>query len=125
MAATNAFSCALMACPAASIFARGAVAFETALSFPNKLAGLLALSTYFATKDSIQFNPANQDLAIAIHHGTDDSVVPFSLSEVSSELLLSKGYSVEFKSYPMDHSVCREQIEDISQWFVNTLNLAS
>ncbi|PCJ30649.1 MAG: carboxylesterase [Gammaproteobacteria bacterium] len=103
----------------------GAVAFETALSFPNKLAGLLALSTYFATKDSIQFNPANQDLAIAIHHGTDDSVVPFSLSEVSSELLLSKGYSVEFKSYPMDHSVCREQIEDISQWFVNTLNLAS
>jgi len=101
----------------------GAVAFEVALSFPQKLAGLLALSTYFATKDSVEFNSANQSLPIAIHHGDYDPVVPITLSTVSSELLLAKGYPVELKTYRMEHSLCQEQIADISQWFVDTLQL--
>ncbi|OUR74599.1 carboxylesterase [Methylophaga sp. 41_12_T18] len=101
----------------------GAVAFETALAFPEKLAGLLALSTYFATKDSISYHPANQQLPIAIHHGSHDPIVPFSLGQQSTELLTAKGYSVEFKQYPMEHSVCAEQIDDIRQWFITTLNL--
>lgn len=99
----------------------GAVAFETALAFPQKLAGLLALSTYFATKDSISFDPANMNLPIAIHHGDADPIVPFSLATVSYELLKSKGYPVELKSYPMEHSVCRQQIADIRQWFMSVL----
>jgi len=101
----------------------GAVAFEAALAFPEKLAGLLALSTYFATKDSISYHPANQQLPIAIHHGSHDPIVPFSLGQQSTELLSSKGYPVEFKQYPMEHSVCAEQIDDIRQWFITTLNL--
>ncbi|PCH63016.1 MAG: carboxylesterase [Gammaproteobacteria bacterium] len=103
----------------------GAVAFDVALSFPQKLAGLLALSTYFATKDSIAYNSANQNLPIAIHHGDYDPVVPISLSSVSSELLTSKGYSVELKTYPMEHSLCQDQIADISQWFIDILQLGS
>jgi len=101
----------------------GAVAFETALSFPKPLAGLLALSTYFATKDSIEYSTENQDLPIAIHHGLQDPIVPFSLANVSSELLQSKGYNATLTSYDMEHSVCREQIADISQWFVDVLAL--
>ncbi|NQY26356.1 MAG: alpha/beta fold hydrolase [Piscirickettsiaceae bacterium] len=101
----------------------GAVAFEAALSFPKKLAGLLALSTYFATKDSVEFNPANQDLAIEIHHGDYDPIVPLSLGQLSFELLSAKGYPTALKRYPMEHSVCQQQIADISQWFVNTLQL--
>lgn len=101
----------------------GAVAFEAALSFPQKLAGLLALSTYFATKDSVEFNQVNHDLPIAIHHGDYDPVVPLSLSNVSYELLSSKGYPVELKTYPMEHSVCSQQISDISHWFITTLQL--
>ena len=38
----------------------GAVGFEAALSYPKPLAGLLALSTYFATADSIDIHPANR-----------------------------------------------------------------
>ena len=101
----------------------GAVAFEAALSFPKKLAGLLALSTYFATKDSVEFNPVNQDMPIEIHHGDYDPIVSLSLGQLSFELLSSKGYPTALKRYPMEHSVCQQQIADISQWFVDTLQL--
>jgi phospholipase/carboxylesterase len=101
----------------------GAVAFEAALSFPQKLAGLLALSTYFATKDTIEYHPKNQGLAIAIHHGENDSIVPIKLAEISSSLLLAKGYKVDLTRYPMEHSICREQISDISNWFSDVLQL--
>lgn len=101
----------------------GAVAFEAALTFPQKLAGLLALSTYFATKDTIEYHPANSALPIEIHHGEYDPIVPIRLGEASFELLSSKGYPVELKRYPMEHSVCRQQIADISQWFINILKL--
>lgn len=101
----------------------GAVAFESALSFPKKLGGLLALSTYFSTKDDIEYHSANQELPIAIHHGDYDPVVPIVLGNVSSELLTAKGYEVDLKTYPMEHSVCQQQIADISQWFIKTLDL--
>jgi len=101
----------------------GAVAFEAALAFPKKLAGLLALSTYFATKGSIIYNPANNQLPIAIHHGEYDPIVPIKLGQASFELLSEKGYPVELKTYPMEHSVCRQQIVDIRQWFIDVLDL--
>jgi phospholipase/carboxylesterase len=101
----------------------GAVAFETALAFPQKLAGLLALSTYFATKDTISFHPTNMNLPIAIHHGEHDSIVPLSLANISHQLLAEKNYPAILKTYPMEHSVCRQQIEDIRQWFLEVLNI--
>lgn len=101
----------------------GAVAFDVALSFPKRLAGLLALSSYFATKDSIEFSEANQEIPIEIHHGDYDSVVPVVLGNASYELLSSKGYPVNLKTYAMEHSVCAQQISDISQWFIDTLQL--
>ena len=101
----------------------GAVAFEAALAFPQQLAGLLALSTYFATKDTIVYHPTNQLLPIAIHHGEFDPIVPFRLATDSSEILIKKGYPVALKSYPMEHSVCRQQIADIRQWFIDVLKI--
>ncbi len=94
----------------------GAIAFEVALTYPKKLAGLLAMSTYFATRDTIQWNPVNQNIPIEIHHGSYDPVVPPALGLASSELLKSKGYSVELRNYPMEHAVCPQQIADISRW---------
>ncbi len=94
----------------------GAVALEAALSYDKKLAGLLLMSTYFATKDSIQYAPANSSIPVAIQHGNFDPVVPVQLSGVTEQLLKQKGYPVEVKTYPMEHSVCPEQIGDISDW---------
>lgn len=99
----------------------GAVAYQLALSSPKRLGGLMALSTYLATKDSIEFNPANQQLPIAVYHGSYDPVVPESLAQQAIAQLKDLDYPVEYHQYPMDHSVCLEQIQDISQWLQRVL----
>ncbi len=101
----------------------GAVALEAALSFPLKLAGLMALSTYFATKDTIDWHESNRDIPVLVCHGDFDPVVPFTLGEVTNKLLSDKNYSVDFKRYPMEHAVCPQQIIDISNWLKNILAL--
>jgi phospholipase/carboxylesterase len=92
----------------------GAVAYQTGLSHPLPLGGLIAMSTYFATSDSITLSPANRDLPIEIQHGLHDPVVPQALGIRAAEFLKERGYAVVFRTYPMDHSVCPRQINDIS-----------
>ena len=99
----------------------GAVAYEAALSYEKPLAGLLCLSTYLATKDSLQRHSANQDIPVQIFHGSLDPVVPVSLGEDAFAVLRDWGYSVEYGDYPMEHSVCLEEITDISTWLQKTL----
>lgn len=91
----------------------GAVAYQLSLSHPLPLGGLLALSTYFATSDSITLSEANRNLPIEIHHGVYDPVVPQALGIRAAEFLKDRGYSVDFRTYPMDHSVCPQQIGHI------------
>lgn len=92
----------------------GAVAYQVSLSHPRPLGGLIAMSTYLATSDSITLSTANQDLAIEIHHGIYDPVVPPSLGIRAAEFLKERNYTVEFRTYPMEHAVCPQQIEHIS-----------
>ncbi|RUO26850.1 carboxylesterase [Aliidiomarina minuta] len=99
----------------------GAVAYEAALSFDKKLAGVMALSTYLATKDSLQLSLAQQQTPILIHHGAMDPVVPQVLGEQARDWLEQRKYPVEFKTYPMQHQVCAEQIQDIGRWLSNVL----
>lgn len=99
----------------------GAVAYEAALSYEKPLAGLLCLSTYLATKDSLQRHAANQDIPVQIFHGSLDPVVPVSLGEDACEVLKTWGYAVEYGTYPIEHSVCLEEILDISAWLQKVL----
>ena len=92
----------------------GAVAYQVCLSHLQPLGGLIAMSTYFATSGSIELSPANQELSIEIQHGLYDPVVPPSLGIRAAEFLKERGYTVAFRTYPMDHSVCPQQIGDIS-----------
>ncbi|MAT52296.1 MAG: carboxylesterase [Porticoccaceae bacterium] len=92
----------------------GAVAYETALTFPLPLAGLLAMSTYFATADTVQPHPANVALPIHIMHGVSDPVVPETLGRRAVDQLRALGHSVEYSSYAMEHEVCVEQLKDIA-----------
>ena len=100
----------------------GAVALEAALRQPHQLGGLLAMSTYFATKNSVDFNAANANIPVMINHGVYDPIVPASLGKETDEILRAKGYSVVNKVYPMEHAVCGEQIRDIGQWIVERLS---
>jgi len=99
----------------------GAVGYQLALSSERRLGGLMALSTYFATKDNIEFSSVNAGLPIAIFHGSHDPVVPESIGQQAVEKLQSMNYKVQYKTYPMDHSVCMEEINDISAWLQEQL----
>lgn len=100
----------------------GAVAYQTALSYPKPLGGLLALSTYFATAETIQLNSANQKLPIAIFHGSQDPVVPESLGKKAQQRLQALGYTPAYFSYAMEHSVSAAEVKDlaafIQQWLL-------
>jgi phospholipase/carboxylesterase len=99
----------------------GAVAFQAALSYPKPLGGLLAMSTYFATSETITLNEANKNLPIAIQHGVHDPVVPEALGKKAELKLTKLGYSATYSTYPMEHSVHPQQIADISNWIQQRL----
>ncbi len=99
----------------------GAVAYHTALSYPEKLAGLLTLSTYLATNDVIDYSDANKQLPIKIDHGTHDPVVPEVLGQRATAELKTKGYDVIYSTYPMAHQVCMPQILAIGSWLNDRL----
>jgi phospholipase/carboxylesterase len=99
----------------------GAVSYQTALTYMQPLAGLLCLSTYFATGDSITPNQANKQLPIQICHGSRDPMVPEQLGQAAYRRLLEMGYSADYQSYPMEHAVCPEEIADISRWLQRVL----
>jgi phospholipase/carboxylesterase len=93
----------------------GAVGYQVALTYPEPLAGLLALSAYFATATTIRPDTANASLPISIYHGTADPIVPEYLGRESRDALVRMGYRPEYKTYPMQHAVCMEEIADISR----------
>ncbi|WP_027967154.1 alpha/beta hydrolase [Halomonas halocynthiae] len=94
----------------------GAVAYEAALSYPKRLGGLLAMSTYLATAGSLSYAEANRDLPVEIHHGLMDPVVFETLGRAARDHLIAKGYSVNYRQYPMAHAVCPQQVMDIGRW---------
>ena len=94
----------------------GAVAYELGLSYPKRLAGIIALSTYFATAKTVKRSEANRDIPIRIYHGTFDPMVPEALGRQSVEKLQDIGFEPTYETYPMEHSVCMEEIVDIGKF---------
>jgi phospholipase/carboxylesterase len=94
----------------------GAIALQTALRYPERLAGVLALSAYLPLAGSLQSerSPANQGIPIFMAHGRHDDIIPQRRAEESRKLLEAAGYPVEWHEYPMPHSVCAEEIADIA-----------
>jgi phospholipase/carboxylesterase len=101
----------------------GAVAYHVALTSTRPLAGLLALSTYLATQDKISDKPAHVSLPILVCHGLFDPVVPEMLGQQAIARLQTVGYQPEYKTYPMQHNVCAEEVTDIASWLRRILQL--
>ena len=96
----------------------GAIALQTALRHPEQLAGLLALSTYLPLNATLEAerSKASRDLPIFMAHGVYDDIIPLRRAEESKQVLEKLGYKVEWHTYPMPHSVCPEEIHDISSF---------
>lgn len=96
----------------------GAVALYAALRENRALGGVLALSTYLPLADRLaeERSAANAGVPIFLAHGTGDTVLPLSLAESSRRVLEGLGYAVEWRTYPMAHAVCMEEIAAIGGW---------
>lgn len=101
----------------------GAVAYQTALSYPKKLGGIIALSTYFATSDTITISDTNKNLPVFIGHGSMDNIVAEVLGQQARLFLEENGYQPEYYTYPIMHSVCMEEVNDISKWIKKVLRI--
>lgn len=101
----------------------GAMALFTGTRYPQKLAGIMALSCYMLLESQFAAErvPANQQTAIFMAHGTQDPVVAPILGEQSRRLLEAAGYAVEWHAYPMPHSVCPQEVSDIAAWLRRVL----
>jgi len=101
----------------------GAIVLQTALRHPERLAGVMALSTYLplsATLEKERHN-ANHDVPIFMAHGKFDDIIPIDKAKRSREILEKLGYPVTWKEYPMPHSMCAEEIRDISDFLATLL----
>jgi phospholipase/carboxylesterase len=105
-------------------FSQGcAMALQVGLRFPHKLAGIMALSGYLplALTLAIERHSANQNTPIFMAHGEYDAVVSPERAQASCALLEKMGYSVNWNEYPMEHSVNREELADISRFLQQVL----
>jgi phospholipase/carboxylesterase len=94
----------------------GAVALHAGLREPRALGGIVALSTYLPLAETLaaERSAANANVPILMAHGSADPVVPIALAERSRVALERAGYAVDWRVYPMVHSVCAEEIAAIA-----------
>ena len=101
----------------------GAIALQTGLRHPERLAGIMALSTYVPLADrlSAEASAANRALPIFMAHGTADPMIALARAKISRDLLLQLGYPVEWSEYRMQHALCPQEIADIGAWLRRVL----
>jgi phospholipase/carboxylesterase len=101
----------------------GAIALQTGLRHRERLAGVMALSAYLPLAETLPAEAAvqNKDVPIFYAHGTYDPVIPIAMATASRDRLGALGYPVEWHEYPMQHSVCLEEVQAISAWLRGAL----
>jgi len=100
-------------------FSQGCViALSSGITYPKKLAGILALSGYLPHAKEFLKNKhdANQKTPIFMAHGTQDTVLPFTMGQVAYNVLRENNFNVSFHAYPVAHTVSIEEIHDIAKW---------
>lgn len=105
-------------------FSQGAaIALSTGLCYSKPLAGILGLSGYLPIAHELhqKANAANLHTPIFLAHGTQDPIVPFALGQATQQFLAQANYPVSWHTYPIPHSVCPEEITDISRWLQGVL----
>jgi phospholipase/carboxylesterase len=101
----------------------GAMALHTGLRHASRLGGLLVLSGYLPLPERFceEASTSNKTVPIMMCHGTFDPVIPASAGKQSRDFLEQEGYTISWHSYPMEHSVCIEEIQDVGTWLQTIL----
>lgn len=106
-------------------FSQGcAMALMTGLRYGQRLGGIAGLSGYLplADKTAAERSAANQDVPIFLAHGTRDGVVTLPRAAASRDALQALGYQPEWHEYPMEHSVCPQEVADLEDWLLRVLS---
>lgn len=101
----------------------GVMALQTGLRYPEKLAGMMVLSAYLPLANTTlqEAHPTNRETPIFMAHGEHDSIIPIDLALASRQHLGAEHYAVEWHQYPMAHSLCDQELTDISRWLSKVL----
>jgi len=105
-------------------FSQGcAMALLAGLRYPERLAGLVCMSGYLplAGSTAAERHDANALVPIFMAHGQRDGVIPIDRASASRDALAKLGYSVQWHEYPMEHSVCMEEVQALNAWLVKVL----
>ncbi len=96
----------------------GAIVLYTGIRYPKRLAGIIALSTSHPDPNRIGETASvdNRGLPIFYAHGTRDPLISLDRAETTHQRLVEAGYSVDWHTYPMEHSLSTEEITDLSLW---------
>jgi phospholipase/carboxylesterase len=101
----------------------GAIALYAGLRYPDRLGGIMALSTYLPMQQRLvpEATEANRSTPIFMAHGLYDEVVAAQFGQQTRDLLQQQGYPLQWHDYAMGHSVCAQEINDISSWLTQIL----
>jgi phospholipase/carboxylesterase len=101
----------------------GAIALHTGLRHRERLAGIMALSTYLPVAHTLEAEAAaaNRDVPVFMAHGTYDTVIAIARARESRDTLRAAGYQVDWREYPMAHAVSAEEIMDVATWLAAVL----
>jgi phospholipase/carboxylesterase len=101
----------------------GTIALHTGLRYDDKLAGIMALSTYLPTIDQLanERSQANREIPVFMAHGTSDPLIGIENAVRTHKALSRLGYHVRWREYPVAHTVCFEEIQDIRSWILDIL----
>lgn len=104
----------------------GAIALYAGLRYPERIAGIVGLSTYLVASASTaaEASPANRDVPIFMAHGTHDPVVRLPWAEHSRDVLRAAGWNVEWHTWPMEHSAVQEEIAETGRFLTRVLRVA-
>jgi phospholipase/carboxylesterase len=105
----------------------GAIALHTGLRHAERLAGIMALSTYLPLAATVakEASAANRDVPIFMAHGMYDDLIPLGRAAASRDALAAAEYRVQWQEYRMQHAVCPEEIADVAKWLRTVLEVSS
>ena len=101
----------------------GAVVLHTLLHGTVPIGAVAALSAYLPLRnmaaEAHKERILNSEIFMA--HGRYDEVLPHQFGELSRQILLALGASIEWHSYPVAHQLCDRQMTDLRAWIIKKL----
>ena len=99
----------------------GAMALYTGLHQPERLGGVIALSTLLLQEDELSSIARPATLPVFMAHGRQDPIIPHAAGQHAAAVLKTQGYPVVWHEYNMPHNVSNEEVRDIEAWLAQQL----